>query len=159
MLNFTINLKNVNYKSYWNILVFCNQWKMMSDLNVTHGKMYDFVSLPFFGFTLVRKLRNFGFQRLSKLWRHIKYLQYLSYFSPTGMHIYQIFLFSCWFDTQVRRLKIFLGKHSILTDNYRYDFLCKYNHVYMGINHKRFEACIYSVITNRHLNYLTEILK
>ena len=35
---------------------------MMSDLNISHGKMSDFVSFPFFGFTLVIKLRNFDFE-------------------------------------------------------------------------------------------------
>ena len=32
---------------------------MLSDLNMSHGKMSDFVSIPLFGFTLVIKLRNF----------------------------------------------------------------------------------------------------
>ena len=31
---------------------------MMSNVNVSHGKMPDFVLFPLFGFTLVRKLRN-----------------------------------------------------------------------------------------------------
>ena len=35
---------------------------MMSDLNMSHGKMYDFVSIPLFGFTLVKKLRNLDFE-------------------------------------------------------------------------------------------------
>ena len=35
---------------------------MMSDLNISHGKMSDFVSFPLFGFTLVIKLRNFDFE-------------------------------------------------------------------------------------------------
>ena len=30
---------------------------MMSGLNMTHGKMFDFVSFPLLGFTLVIKLR------------------------------------------------------------------------------------------------------
>ena len=34
---------------------------MVSDLNMSHGKMSDFVSIPLFGFTLVIKLRNFDF--------------------------------------------------------------------------------------------------
>ena len=34
----------------------------MSDLNISHGKMSDFVSFPLFGFTLVIKLRNFDFE-------------------------------------------------------------------------------------------------
>ena len=35
---------------------------MMSDLNISHGKRYNFVSFPLFGFTLVIKLRNFDFK-------------------------------------------------------------------------------------------------
>ena len=34
----------------------------MSDLNMSHGKISDFVSFPLFGFTLVMKLRNFDFE-------------------------------------------------------------------------------------------------
>ena len=35
---------------------------MLSDLNMYHGKMSDFVSIPLFRFTLVIKLRNFDFK-------------------------------------------------------------------------------------------------
>ena len=35
---------------------------MVSDLNISHRKMSDFVSFPSFGFTLVIKLRNFNFE-------------------------------------------------------------------------------------------------
>ena len=34
----------------------------MSDLNMSHGKMSDFVSFTLFGFTLVIKLRNSDFE-------------------------------------------------------------------------------------------------
>ena len=34
---------------------------MVSGLNMSHGKMSDFVSLPLFGFALVIKLRNLDF--------------------------------------------------------------------------------------------------
>ena len=34
----------------------------MSDLNMSYGKMLDFVSFPLFGFTVVSKLRNFDFE-------------------------------------------------------------------------------------------------
>ena len=36
--------------------------KIMSDFNMSHRKMSDFVSFPFFGFTLVIKLRSFDFE-------------------------------------------------------------------------------------------------
>ena len=35
---------------------------MMSDLNIPCGKMSDFISFSFFGFTLVMKLKNFDFE-------------------------------------------------------------------------------------------------
>ena len=35
---------------------------MVWDLNMSHGKMSDFVSIPLFGFTLAIKLRNFDFE-------------------------------------------------------------------------------------------------
>ena len=36
---------------------------MTSDLNMSHEKMFHFVSFPLFGFTLVIKLRNLDFKR------------------------------------------------------------------------------------------------
>ena len=57
-----MKLKDANYKSHRNILVSCDRWKMMSDLNISHEKMSDFVSLSSFGFTLGIKLRNFDFE-------------------------------------------------------------------------------------------------
>ena len=35
---------------------------MVPDLNMTHGKMSDFILFPLLGFTLVIKLRNFDFE-------------------------------------------------------------------------------------------------
>ena len=35
---------------------------MTSDLNISHGKMSDFVSSPLFGFTFAIKLWNCGFE-------------------------------------------------------------------------------------------------
>ena len=32
---------------------------MVSDLNMPHGKISEFISFPWFGFTLVIKLRNY----------------------------------------------------------------------------------------------------
>ena len=34
----------------------------MSDLNIFYGEMFNFVSFPLHGFTLVKKLRNFDFK-------------------------------------------------------------------------------------------------
>ena len=35
---------------------------MMSDLNMSHEKMSDFVSFPVFGYSLVKKMGNFDFE-------------------------------------------------------------------------------------------------
>ena len=68
VLTFAMKLKSANYKSHWNILVFYLQWKMMSDVNMSHEKMSDFVSFPLFGFILVIKLRNFDFESHWNTW-------------------------------------------------------------------------------------------
>ena len=62
VLTFAMKLESINYKSHWNILVFYDQWKITPYLNISHGKMSNFVSFPWFGFTLVIKLRNFDFK-------------------------------------------------------------------------------------------------
>ena len=53
-----MKLKDAKYKSHQIILVFCDQRKIMSDLNMSHEKMSDFVTFPLFGFIIVIKLRN-----------------------------------------------------------------------------------------------------
>ena len=61
LLTFAMRLKSVTCKSHWNILVFYDQWKFegkLSYLNMSNGKMSDFVSIPLSWFTLVIKLRN-----------------------------------------------------------------------------------------------------
>ena len=61
--NFAITLKDASYKSNWDALAFCDQWKMMADLrDMSHAKMSGFVSYRLFGFTLVIKLGNFYFE-------------------------------------------------------------------------------------------------
>ena len=55
-------MKDANYKSHWNIFLFCEEWKIMSYLNMYHGRMPDFVSFPLFGFTFVIKLSNFNIE-------------------------------------------------------------------------------------------------
>ena len=57
-----MKLKDANSKSHWNILVCCNQWKLMSDLKMSLGKMYNFASSSLFGFTSVIKLGNLDFE-------------------------------------------------------------------------------------------------
>ena len=63
VLIFAMRLKIANYESYWNVLVFCNQRKIMSDLNIYHDIWNIwFFSFPLFGLTLVIKPRNFDFE-------------------------------------------------------------------------------------------------
>ena len=42
--------------------MFFDKKDMTSDLNMFHGKMSDFGSIPLFGYTLVIKLRNVDFE-------------------------------------------------------------------------------------------------
>ena len=81
-----IKSRHFDFESHWNTLIYFDKkniwcqiwicamkkclilfgyfnifwWKkdMLSDLNISHGKMTDFVSFPLLGFTLVIKLRN-----------------------------------------------------------------------------------------------------
>ena len=39
VFTFAMKFKNANYKNHWNDLVFPDQWKIMSDLNMPHQKM------------------------------------------------------------------------------------------------------------------------
>ena len=57
-----IKLRNSDFESHWNALIFLDKKYMTSDLNMPHGKMADFVSFPLLGFTLVIKVRNFDFE-------------------------------------------------------------------------------------------------
>ena len=56
-----IKLRNFDFESHWNSLIFLGKKDIASDLSMSYGKMSDFVSFPLFGFTLVIKLRNFDF--------------------------------------------------------------------------------------------------
>ena len=64
MFGFTlvIKLRNFDFESHWNTLIFFDKKDMTSDLNISHGKMSDFVGYPLLGLTLVIKLRNFDFE-------------------------------------------------------------------------------------------------
>ena len=62
VLTFPIKLKTANCKHYWDVLVFHDQWKIISDLNKFPRNMSDFVSIPLLGFTLIIKLRNFAYE-------------------------------------------------------------------------------------------------
>ena len=50
------------WKSLKYLNIFLRKKDMVSDLNMSHGKMSDLVSFPLFGFTLVIKLRNFNYK-------------------------------------------------------------------------------------------------
>ena len=57
-----VKLRNFNFKSHWDILIFLTEKNMASDFNMSHEKMFHFVAFSFLGFTLVIKLRNFDFE-------------------------------------------------------------------------------------------------
>ena len=57
-----IKLRNFDFKNHWNTLIFLIKKDMASDLNMSYGKMSDFVLFPLLTFTLVIKLKNFDFE-------------------------------------------------------------------------------------------------
>ena len=57
-----IKLRNFDFESHRNTLLFFDKKDMTSDLNMLHGRMPELVSFPLFRFTLVIKLRNFDFE-------------------------------------------------------------------------------------------------
>ena len=67
MATFGMKLKSASYKSHWNVLVFYNLWKIMPDLNMSHGKMSDFVSFLIFWVHFSHKTEKFRF------WKSLKY--------------------------------------------------------------------------------------
>ena len=62
LLTFEMKLKNTNNKSLLNISAFCDQWKMMPNLNMSHEKMSNYVSFSLFGFTVVIKQGKCNFE-------------------------------------------------------------------------------------------------
>ena len=58
-----IKLRNFDLKNHWSTwILFDANEDMMSDLNISYGKMSDFVIFSLFAFALVIKLRNFDFE-------------------------------------------------------------------------------------------------
>ena len=62
VLTFAMKLKSDNYKKSLKYFSIFDQRKIMSDLNMSHGTIPDFVSFPLFRFALAIKLRNFEFE-------------------------------------------------------------------------------------------------
>ena len=56
-----MKLKKTNDKKSLRYFSILEPMNIMSDLNMSHGKMSDFVSFPLFGFILVLPLRNFDY--------------------------------------------------------------------------------------------------
>ena len=62
VITLAMKLKDVNYKTHWNILVFCDQWKIRSYLTLSHWKMSNFVLFLLFRLSVITKLRNFDLE-------------------------------------------------------------------------------------------------
>ena len=54
-----MKLRNFEFESQWNTLIFFYKKRYCFDLMMSYGKMSDFISFPLLVFTLVIKLRNF----------------------------------------------------------------------------------------------------
>ena len=95
--NFAMKLKEVNFwhlqksffKSHWNILVFCNQWKI-SDLNLSYGKVSDFILIPFFWVHFGHKTEKFSF------WQSLKYF-FNIFWSKNDVRFEYVLPNSVWF--------------------------------------------------------------
>ena len=70
-LTLAMKLKDVNYESSWSILVFCDQWKMTSSLNMSHEKMSDFISFFIVRVPFSHKTEKFWFWKSLKYFFHI----------------------------------------------------------------------------------------
>ena len=64
-LTVVIKLRNFDFGSHWNTLIFFHKKDMLSDLNMFHKIMSDFVPFLLFRFTLIIELINFDFERHS----------------------------------------------------------------------------------------------
>ena len=62
VITLAMKLKDVNYKTHWNILVFCDQWKITSYLTLSHWKMSNFVLFLLFRLSVIIKLRDFDLE-------------------------------------------------------------------------------------------------
>ena len=67
-----------DFESHWNIFVFFDKKHIVSDLNISHRKASDFVSLPLFGFTILIKLTNFDSENCSNALVHFNKKDILS---------------------------------------------------------------------------------
>ena len=67
-LSFAMKQKSANKKSLWNILVFCNQWKVMPDLNMSHWKNVWFCLVSIVCVNCSHKTEKF------QCWKSLKYL-------------------------------------------------------------------------------------
>ena len=70
LITFAMKLKNANYESHWNILVFCDQRKVMSDLNLFSGKNVWLCFVPIVSLHFCHKTTKFRF------WKSFKYFFY-----------------------------------------------------------------------------------
>ena len=62
LAKFSHKTEKPDFESHWNTLTDFDKTNILSNLNMSHGKISDFVSFLFLGFTLVIKLRNFEFK-------------------------------------------------------------------------------------------------
>ena len=61
-LNLVIKLRNFDFESHWNTLIFFDKKDMVSDLNMSDRKMFNFVSFLLFRLTLVINFRSLYFE-------------------------------------------------------------------------------------------------
>ena len=111
VITFERKFKDANYESHWNILVFCDEWNTMSDLNMSHEKMSDFVSLLLFGFLSVTKLRNFDVEsRWNTLIFFDKKVYAVRFEYVPWKNVWFCFIFIVWIHLSYKTEKFWFSK-------------------------------------------------
>ena len=129
MLNFAIKFNNTNYKRQWNNLIFCKQWKMMSDLNMSLGKMPDLFHIDCIHFSHITE--KFWF------WKSMKY------FNIFWQKRYDVrFEYVPWKNVWFCFTSILWVHHSHKTEKFRFGKSLKYFNIFLSKKWCQIWICI-----------------
>ena len=141
VFTFAMKLKSANYKIHWNVLALYDHWKIMSDLDVFHGKLSGFVSFPSFGFTLVIKLKNFD---LESHWNTLTFLDKKRYSvrfkDVTWKNVWIFFISIVWVHFIHKTKKFGFGRSLKYFNVFWFDYVPS-NSVWFGLS---FNVCLKS---------------
>ena len=124
---------------------------MMSDLNMPHGKMSDFISLPLFGFTLVIKPRNFDFEshwntliffdkkRYGVRFEYVPWKNVWFYFISIAWVHFSHKTVKLWFWKSLKYFSVFMIKKDLVSNlnmSYGNAWFCFISIVWIHFSHK-----------------------